>query len=79
MTTIFIPLLFICINSNCEFMRSTGYFQVEQECLVDLEQQKQHMQDLVNQAGQGKIQLLEGTCVDVDVKVIKLQSTGEKV
>ena len=59
-------------------MQSTGYFQVEQECLVDLEQQKQHMQDLVNQAGRGKIQLLEGTCVDFDVKVIKFR-TSEKV
>lgn len=73
--TIFIPLLFICINSNCEFMQSTGYFQIEQQCLADLDKQKQHMRDLVKQAGQGKIEMLESTCVDLDVKIIKAQPT----
>ena len=79
MTTIFIPLLFICINANCQFMQSTGYFKSEEQCLTDLDKQKQHLQDLVKQAGRGKIEMLESTCVDVDVKVIKLQSTGEKL
>jgi len=73
MTTIFVPLLFICINSNCEFMQSTGYFKTEQQCLTDLDKQKQHMKDLVKQAGRGKIEMLESTCVDVDVKAIKSQ------
>ncbi len=73
MTTIFVPLLFICINANCEFMQSTGYFKTEQQCLTDLDRQKQHMKDLVKQAGRGKIEMLESTCVDVDVKVIKSQ------
>ena len=73
MTTIFIPLLFICINANCEFMQSTGYFKSEQQCLTDLDKQKQHMKDLVKQASRGKIEMLESTCVDVDVKVIRSQ------
>jgi hypothetical protein len=60
-------------------MQSTGYFKSEQQCLIDLDKQKQHMQDLVKQAGRGKIEMLESTCVDVDVKVITLQSTGEKL
>ena len=68
--TIFIPLLFICINSNCEFMQSTGYFQVEQQCSTDLDLQKQRMRDLVKQTGQGQIEMLEGTCVDLDVTIV---------
>lgn len=71
MTTIFIPLLFICINANCEFMQSTGYFMDEKECMEDLDIHKQRMTDLVKQAGQGKITLLESTCVDFKVNIIK--------
>lgn len=67
--TIFIPLLFICINSKCEFMQSTGHFKIEEQCMADLDKQKQHMRDLIKMAGQGKIELMEGTCVDVDIKV----------
>ena len=78
MTTIFIPMLFICINANCEFMQSTGYFQVEQQCIADLDLQKQRMKDLVKQAGQGQIEILEGTCVDLDVNIIKTQPTTIK-
>ena len=76
--TIFIPLLFVCINANCEFMQSTGYFQAEQQCLTDLDLQKQRMRDLVRQAGQGRIEMLEGTCVDLDVKIIKAQQTKSR-
>jgi len=73
-TTIFIPLLFICLNGNCEFMQSTGYYTDETECMVDMEMQKQRMRDLVKMAGQGKIELLEGTCVDFKVNVIRGKS-----
>ena len=73
--TIFIPVLFICINSNCEFMQSTDYFWSEQQCLASLDRQKQRMKNLVKQADQGKIEILEGTCVDLDVQIIKSQST----
>jgi hypothetical protein len=53
-------------------MQSTGHFRVEEQCRSDIEKQKQHMRDLVKDAGQ-KIEIMEGTCVDVDVKVIKGQ------
>ena len=68
MIEIFIPVLFICINGNCEFMQSTGYFQTEDQCRADLDLQKQHMQDLVKQAGQGKIEIMEVTCIDFKIK-----------
>jgi len=67
MIEIFVPVLFICINNNCEFMQSTGHFLIEQKCKSDLERQKQHMQDLAKQAGL-EIKVLEGTCVDARIK-----------
>lgn len=30
--TIFIPVPWICINANCEFMQQSKYFIVEAEC-----------------------------------------------
>lgn len=75
MTTIFIPLLFICINGNCEFMQSTEYFQQEQKCLADLDRQKQHMRNLVKEARQGQIEMLEGVCVDFNVKIERIRPT----
>jgi hypothetical protein len=59
-------------------MQSTGYFQAEQQCVADLDLQKQRMKDLVRQAGQGQIEMLEGTCVDLDVKIIKAQQTKSR-
>jgi hypothetical protein len=56
-------------------MQSTGYFQVEQECLMDLDTHKQYMRNLVKKAG-GKIEILESTCVDVNIKVIRTQPTS---
>jgi len=69
MIEIFIPVLFICINNNCEFMQSTGHFRVEAQCMADLEKQKQHMRDLVKEANQGEINTLQGTCADATIKV----------
>jgi len=70
MIEIFIPILWICVNDKCEFMQSEGYFVREQECLVSLENQKRHMQDLVRRSNMGKITVLEGTCVDAQIKTI---------
>jgi hypothetical protein len=46
--------------------------------MSDLDLQKQRMKDLVRQAGQGQIEMLEGTCVDLDVKIIKAQQTKSR-
>ena len=56
-------------------MQSTGYFQQEQDCLTDLDRQKHHMRDLVKQAGQGRIEILEGVCVDFNVKIERTRPT----
>jgi len=70
MIEIFIPVLWICIGTKCEFMQSDGYFTREEQCVASLEKQKQHMRDLVKQANQGTITVLEGVCADATVKGI---------
>jgi len=70
MIEIFIPVLWICINAHCEFMQSDGfYFTQETKCIESLDMQKQRMRELVKQAGQGTITVLEGTCVDAKIKI----------
>jgi hypothetical protein len=49
-------------------MQSDGfYFTQEAKCIESLDMQKQKMKDLVKQAGQGTITVLEGICVDVKI------------
>jgi hypothetical protein len=67
---IFIPVLFICINSNCEFMQAERHERSEKECRTSIEKQKQHMRNLVKQAAQGTIQTLEGTCIEIETNKI---------
>jgi hypothetical protein len=70
MIEIFIPVLWICINAHCEFMQSDGfYFTQETKCMESLDIQKQRMRDLVKQAGQGTITVLESTCVDAKIEI----------
>ena len=70
MIEIFIPVLWICINAHCEFMQSDGfYFSEEIKCMESLDIQKQRMRELVRQAGQGTITVLEGTCVDAKIEI----------
>ena len=78
MIEIFIPVLWICINTHCEFMQANGfYFTNEEVCMASLEAQKQRMRDLVKQANQGNITVLEGTCVDAKIKIrIEKQVSG---
>ena len=70
MIEIFIPVLWICINAHCEFMQSDGfYFTQETKCMESLDIQKQRMRELVKQAGQGTITVLESTCVDAKIEI----------
>ena len=69
---IFIPVLWICINSHCEFMQADGfYFTQEAKCIESLDVQKQRMIDLVKEAGQGTITVLEGICADAKIDLSK--------
>jgi hypothetical protein len=59
-------------------MQSDGfYFTQEIKCTESLDIQKQRMRDLVKQAGQGTITVLEGICADAKIKTrIDKQTSG---
>jgi hypothetical protein len=59
---IYIPLLFVCMNDNCEFMQSMKYFTRESECRVAVESQKENLRKMALKGG-GMITQLEGTCI----------------
>ena len=70
MIEIFIPVLIICINNNCEFMQAENYYTKEEQCRKSLDSQKEHMRELTNKAG-SKDAIIEGTCIDARVKTLK--------
>jgi hypothetical protein len=53
-------------------MQAKTYYKNEAQCLASLDMQKQHMRNLVKQAEQqgtkGDITILEGTCIDAEIK-----------
>jgi len=61
---IFIPVLVICLNGTCEFMQAKTYYTNDAQCRAVLDTQKKHMQEI----SLGKIEVLEGTCIEADVK-----------
>jgi len=65
---IFIPVLIICLNGNCEFMQAQTYYKTQEQCRASMEMQKQHMLNLIKQADKGDAQVLEGTCIDANIK-----------
>ena len=77
--TIFIPVLFICLNGNCEFMQAKTHYKNEAQCVASLDMQKQHMRNLVKEAEKqgtkGEITILEGTCVDAEIKTTQGRTT----
>jgi hypothetical protein len=59
---IFIPVLFVCANGQCNFMQAQKHYVREAECRAQLDVQKKHMQELSLKAGQ-MLTLVEGTCI----------------
>jgi hypothetical protein len=59
---IYIPVLFVCMNQNCEFMQSNNYFTRETECRSAVEAQKENLRKMAFKGG-GMITQLEGTCI----------------
>jgi hypothetical protein len=62
--TIYIPVLWVCVALNCEFMQSTAYFKNEEQCKQSIEDQKTHMIKL----SKGTITQIEGTCISTKLK-----------
>ena len=61
-SVIFIPVLFVCANGQCNFMQAQKHYVREAECRAQLDVQKKHMQELSLKAGQ-MLTLIEGTCI----------------
>jgi hypothetical protein len=59
--TIFIPVLFICMNDRCQFMQGIHYTN-ESECRAVVEAQKDNLRRMALKGG-GMVTQLEGTCV----------------
>jgi hypothetical protein len=55
------------MNGTCEFMQAKTYYSSDAQCRAILEVQKKHMIDLAEN-GNSKIEHIEGTCIDADVK-----------
>ena len=67
MIEIFIPVLFMCMNESCSFMQSNKVFKSEIQCKLAIDNQKKYMLEIASQAGQPKITMLEGTCINAKV------------
>jgi hypothetical protein len=59
---IYIPVLFVCMNSHCEFMQSMKYFTREAECRTSVDEQKDNLRKMALKGNQMVTQL-EGTCI----------------
>ena len=59
---IFVPVLFVCMNSNCEFMQAQNWFKTEQQCRAAVDAQKENLQKMALKGGQ-MVTLIEGTCI----------------
>lgn len=59
---IYIPVLFVCMNNNCEFMQAMTYYTRESECRSSLDVQKENLRKMALKAN-AMITQIEGTCV----------------
>ena len=59
---IFIPVLFVCANGECNFMQAQKPYMRETECRAQLEIQKENIKKMSVKAGT-PITLIEGTCI----------------
>jgi hypothetical protein len=68
MIEIFIPVLFVCFNGNCNFMQAEAHYRSEAQCKASIDAQKIHMLEVIERAKQGKATILEGTCISARVQ-----------
>jgi len=64
---IFVPVLWICINANCEFMQAEQHYTRESECEQQIDKQKVKIKKLVKKA-KSRVEVLEGTCISVSIQ-----------
>lgn len=66
MIELFIPVLFMCISNDCNFMQAQVSFKTEALCKVAISSQIEHMMEIAKDSKQ-EFTLLEGTCVSIKV------------
>ena len=49
-------------------MQAKAYYKTDAQCRASMETQKQHMINLVKESGKGAAEVLEGTCIDAEIK-----------
>lgn len=67
MIEIFVPVLWICINANCEFMQDEQHYTRESECKHQIDKQKVKIKKLAKEA-KSQVDTLEGTCISVSIR-----------
>lgn len=72
MIEIFIPVLFMCLNGNCNFMQAQTHYKSEAQCRASIDNQKKIMIDNAKKTGI-PIETLEGTCINAKVDGLKGQ------
>ena len=50
-------------------MQGQTYYKNEAQCRASMDMQKQHMRNLIKEADNGEATVLEGTCIDADIKI----------
>ena len=66
MVSIFIPVIWACINANCQFLQAVVHYQTEAQCQQSMEIQKQSMHRQAAVAGETIV--IEGTCITANIK-----------
>lgn len=59
---LYIPVLLVCMNGNCEFMQAHTSYKSEQQCRAAVDVQKENLQKMSLKGGQ-MVTLIEGTCI----------------
>lgn len=59
---LYIPVLFVCMNNNCEFMQAQTWYKTEQQCRAAVDVQKENLQKMALKGGQ-MVTLIESTCI----------------
>ena len=66
MVSIFIPVLWVCLNSNCQFLQSLSHHTSVEQCQQSIDIQKQGMLRQAARAGEDVV--IEGTCITANIK-----------
>jgi hypothetical protein len=58
--SIFIPVLYICMNAHCEFLQQLAHYTDRQKCMAAVQEKKQ---EFINMGA-----TVDATCIDLIVQ-----------